>query len=207
MATTIANNFEGLQLDEVIVSKAGAKRAQLRTADGKDVIFQPPCLLNAPFGPSSFDKDPEARRQALEIRTWEGDPEGPLLEQYFRELDAWALQYLSAHSERLLKKKLSPEQVAVGYTSALKEKEGYRPLLRVKIDTSGPREVCYWTPEGEPAEAPGSWRQASLRGRLHISNLWVMGGNYGLVVNCTDIQVVDEDGRGSAAQPRVCPFA
>ena len=139
----------------------------------------------------------------LDLRT-AGDQPGSL-EASFRQLDEWAIQYLSEHSERILKKQLSPEQVAAGYTTSLKQKPGYNPLLRAKIDNSGRRAVCFWTPTGEQRQAPSDWKATLFRVNIHVSHLWIMGASYGLVINITDMEVAKEGVEPDAA-PRESAF-
>ena len=191
-------------LGDVQINPKGTKRCPLTTANGEDVFFKSAGeLLVAPFGPSSFDKDPEARRQGLDMRTAERPGE---LEKCFQELDEWAIQYLSEHSERILKKPLTKDQVAAGYTSSLKQKQGYNPLVRTKIDISGRRSICYWTIENEAREAPADWKSTLFRVNIHISSLWIMGSSYGLIVNVTDMEIVKENVEPDATM-RANPFA
>jgi len=188
-------------LADIFVSARGSKSARLTTHDGLDVIHEPPCALTAPFGPSSFDKDPAATRMSFDIRC----PEEA--QDFFQNLDAWAVEYLAEHSERLFKKKLSPEQVAVGYVSCLKTKEGYEPLIRAKINTEGKKAICYWTPDGKERGPPESWRGVRMMLKLHVSHLWIMGTQFGLAINALDAQVLEqEEEDATAATRRSCPF-
>ena len=47
---------------------------------------------------------------------------------------------------------------------------------------------------------PESWIGISAIPRLNVSHLWIMGREFGVVLNCTDLQLYD-------AEPRSCPFA
>jgi hypothetical protein len=139
-----------------------------------------------PFGPSNFDKDPAATRQNLDIRV-SGDTA-----EFFDGLDAWAVDYLCAHSERLFKKRLSLAQVKDMYHPCLRRAPGYDPLLRTKYNTPGTRGACrFWTASGEEREAPVDWREADVTPRVHVSHLWLMGSSCGLVINATDLLVTE----------------
>ncbi len=61
------------------------------------VVFIASKACEAPFGATNFDRDVTAVRQNLELRTTKEQ------EEYFAAFDAWAVEYLSANSERLLR--------------------------------------------------------------------------------------------------------
>jgi hypothetical protein len=188
--------YSSLALANVSVTAKGAKMAVLSNgADSHDrctYIFSEP--TRCPFGPSNFDKDPKATRQNLDIRV-SGDAA-----EFFDGLDAWAIDYICAHSERLFKKNLSLAQVKDSYHPCIRKAPGYEPLLRTKFNAAGTRGACrFWTRDGEQREAPEDWREAEVTPHVHVSHLWMMGGSCGLVVNCCDLMVTEA--------PRSFPFA
>jgi hypothetical protein len=177
--------YSQLALANVSVTAKGAKMSVL--TDGADrchYTFLGPS--SCPFGPSNFDKDPNATRQNLDIRvSWE-------TAAYFDGLDGWAVDYLCAHSERLFKKSLSLAQVRDMYHPCLRKAPGYDPLLRCKYNTPGTRGACrFWTAGGGEREPPTDWRDAELTPHVHVSHLWLMGGSCGLVVNVCDLLVAE----------------
>ena len=188
----MTTDMASYQLADIFVSTKGAKSAQL-SEEGGPVYWTSPTVLAAPFGPGNFDKDPAASRMNLEFRTT------PEILSFFEGLDSWAIEYLSTHSERLFKKPMTHAQVEECYHSAIRTSEKYDPLLRTKINVSGPRGCSYWTPGNERTVEPTHWKTAELQPRLHISHLWIMGKECGLVLNCTDLLVRE---RAEAA----CPF-
>jgi hypothetical protein len=177
--------YSSLALANVSVTAKGAKMAML--TDGPDrchYTFKAP--TRCPFGPSNFDKDPNATRMNLDFRV-AGDAAA-----YFDGLDAWAFDYLCAHSERLFKKNLTLAQVKDMYHPCLRRAPGYEPLLRTKYNAAGTRGACrFWTASGEEREPPIDWLDAELTPHLHISHLWMMGGSCGLVVNASDVLVTE----------------
>jgi hypothetical protein len=180
--------YSMLSLANVSITAKGAKMAVLMNgADSSDrcnYTFSGP--TRCPFGPSNFDKDPKATRQNLDIRV-SGDAA-----EFFEGLDAWAIDYICAHSERLFKKSLSLAQVKDAYIPCLRRAPGYEPLLRTKFNTVGTRGACrFWTPGGEEREAPVDWREAEVTPHVHVSHLWMMGGSCGLVVNVCDLLVTE----------------
>ena len=92
-------------LSEQAVSSKGQKSCVL-TADHQVVRFQLGEGLRTRFGASTFDKNVDAVRRSLDF-----DLDDALVLARLKEIDAWALDYLTAHSERLLKKQLSRAEV------------------------------------------------------------------------------------------------
>ena len=186
MADMVVDNTPFV-LGDVQVTPKGSKRCTLATSDGKDVTFTSEQLVLTPFGPSSFDKDPNAVRMSLDLRTAEGEG---TLEQFFGDLDAWAVQYLTEHSDRIFKRVMTREQVIA--TPSIKQKASFQPLVRAKMDTTGRRAACFWTPENVARDPPADWKSTLFRLNVHVSNLWIMGASFGLVCNVTDLQIVRE---------------
>ena len=132
-------------------------------------------------GPSTFDRDSSAPRQNFEIYVT-----GAALEM-FKEIDEWAHRYVSQHCERLFDKTFDAEQIS--YRPLLSHRHE-NPLLRCKISMpTAPRPTRIWTPGGEQVPFPEdlSWRDAEIQARVHISHLWVMGNQCGLVANLKDL--------------------
>jgi hypothetical protein len=177
--------YAGLALANASVTSKGAKMAVLTDGPNRcHYTFKSP--TRAPFGPSNFDKDSSATRQNLEIRV-----SGEAAE-FFDGLDDWALTYITAHSERLFKKKLSLQQVRDMYHPCLRRAPGYDPLLRTKYNAAGSRGACrFWTLDRQQREPPVDWREAEVTPHVHISHLWMMGQSCGLVVNLCDMLVTE----------------
>ena len=97
-------------LSEQAVSSRGQKSCQILTADHQVVRFQLGESLRTRFGASTFDKNVDAVRRNLDFVVDE------LVLARLKEIDAWALDYLTTHSERLLKKQLSRTEVENNYT-------------------------------------------------------------------------------------------
>ena len=97
-------------MSEQSVSSKGQKSCQL-TADHHTVNFTLGDGLRTRFGASTVDKNVDAIDRILDF----GLSEGLTLER-LKAIDAWALDYITEHSERLLKKKLSRAEVENGYT-------------------------------------------------------------------------------------------
>lgn len=98
--------LKSLTLDNVFVNKRGSKSAAiLQNGKANATFLAPKGLLRAPFGANTFDRNPDATHQNLEIRCT------PELENTFREIDLWAKKYLAENSERIFKKKLHESEL------------------------------------------------------------------------------------------------
>ena len=121
------------------------------------------------------------------------------MEEYFTQLNKWTLNYVANHSERLLKRKASTEQIQDMYKSPLNVKQGYAALLKAKVNTTGNNAIRFWDADGELTDEPTDWKTTKIIPQLCIRNMWLMGGNFGWVIEVSDCQVF----------PHImtCPFA
>ena len=187
----------GFVLQDIQTSSRGAKSAALVSADSSKITntlgSHSEGGTSTPFGTSCFNKEEETARKTLDLRVDEREAE------FFRQLDAWALEYITKHSERLFKKALTKDQVAEHYRSPLTQKEGYQPLVRCKITTAGLSAARVWNSEKQRIELPEDLRGCRLIAAVQLSHLWVMGRDFGWVLNVTDLKILSEDAQE-------CPF-
>jgi len=112
---------------------------------------------------------------------------------------------LFEHSELLFKKALTREQIEEGYHPTIKRSENgtYASTLSTKLtklNTTGRREVSYWTPKSAKREAPEDWRRVTVVPALEISFLWQVGREIGWwTLQCNHLRVYEESSS--------CPFA
>ena len=162
--------MERRHLSEQSVSSKGQKSCQL-TADHQPVKFQLGDGLRTRFGASTFEKNLDAVRRNLDFDL-EGS--GETLER-LREIDAWAIEYITANSERLLKKKLSRAEVENGYTP-LVWTYGSCSSVKTKINIRGPRAATFWDDKGKQIHEPpleGTWQDFSYT--VAVASLWTSG--------------------------------
>ena len=199
MASTI--NTANISLRDVFTTKQGAKIASFKDGDD-DLVYQPNEFLRVPFEPSTWDKDPTSQRLNLVLETT------PSVLEAFQNFDEWLIKYIAEHSERLLKKRLSVEQVKSNYSSCIKtSEEKYPATLKTKIDLGGKHPVCCWSREANARrEPPEYWRQYKVSPRLHITHLWIMGATFGPVVRVTDAMLEPNENVAAAQKERVNPF-
>jgi hypothetical protein len=190
--------YANFAIDDVFVSHRGNKTARVKNGDGGSFVFIPDAHLRVPFEPSTFDKDPKANRQNIVLELT------PEAEKLVREFDAWCINYLTEHSERLFKKALSKEKVQAGYSSCIKTSDkGYAPTLKCKMDITGPKQVCCWDENGESVDKPQQWCGRHVKCRLLFSHIYFMGASFGPVIRLTDAGLTDD-----ADEPpkHSCPF-
>ena len=131
------SNFETCHIADQLTTTRGAKTCLIIDQAKKEPIkIIPKEILLAPFGINSYDES--VSRKNFEIRC------NAFLEDYVTELDKWILSYVFVHCERLLKKSVSHAQLNEMYKSPLHRKEGYAPLLKTNVNTTGNRAVRFW---------------------------------------------------------------
>ena len=167
-------------LAETAVSAKGSKACQL-TANHQPVRFQLGSGLRTRFGASTFDKIDVARR-SLDFDLDNAETLAKL-----REIDDWALDYITTHSERLLKKTLSRTEVENGYNPLVKT-YGSNSSCKTKINIRGSRAATIWNDKNEqllepPAE--GTWQDFAYAAHVSVPQLWIMAGSFGLLLEAT----------------------
>ena len=117
-----------LSLSNLNINSRGNKTAILLNGSERlEHTFNEParCL----FGPSTFDKDEQAPRQGIPFELTQE------MSEFFTSLDVWAKDYIEKHSERLLGKQLTKDQIDCAYCSCVKESSASNaPLLKLKIN-------------------------------------------------------------------------
>ena len=180
----MAFNTANLSIDDVFTTSRGSKIARIKDGDN-NCEYIPSSKLRVPFEPSTFDKNPDATRLNLQLSI-----DDPAMQQELKKFDEWIIEYIAEHSERLLKRQMTKDKVRAGFTSSIKEKEGYSPLLKTKLDLDGRNAVCCWDKNGA-IDIPKDWR-GYIEARLCFSHLWLMGAQFGVVVRLTDAKFVEE---------------
>ena len=176
-------------IGDVVCTSRGSKIAPLK-CEGKHCVYTPESYLRVVFEPGSFDKDPTAQRLNLVL---ECDDD---FQAQIKAFDVWFVEYLTINSERLLKRKMSPEQVADGYCSCVKLPPGgksFQPTLKTKIDLDGLGAIRCWDTNGASITMPYTWRGLRVKPRLNFSHLWIMGAQFGVVLKITDVEIACSD--------------
>ena len=182
---------EGFQLQDTQTSSRGAKTCTLLGDNGEKLLFTigP---TTTPFGAGSYGDEVTARK-TLDLRVNDAEYE------FFNQLDNWAVDYIAKNSERLLKKRLTRDQVREHYRSPVTAKEGYQPLVRTKINAGGQNVVRCWDTSKEAVSLPEDLKACNFLAHVHLSHLWMMGRDYGWVISCQDLMILDQ-------VSQECPF-
>ena len=110
---------------------------------------------------------------------------------WLKEIDAWALEYLTTHSERLLKKTLSRSEVENGYSPLVKT-YGSNSSCKTKINIRGSRSATFWNERGEQTLEPpaeGTWQDFAYTAYVSIPQLWIMQGTFGLLLETNALKL------------------
>ena len=169
----------------------GAKQLPALYTNGEPIARQPDEYLEIPFEPSAYG-DAEASRVTLCVTPSEQ------LVSNIALLDAWCISTLIANPS-LLGIALTPEQVRERYSSSLKTSDKGYKTLRAKMNKSGRYALQCYDSELEKRPHPETWRGCSVRPRLVFKGLWVMGKDFGTILECTHALI--EEGTNDT-----CPF-
>ena len=172
-------------LSDQIVSSKGTRSCQL-TANAQPVRFILGEQLRTKWGATTFDKNVDAPRRSLDF-----DIEDAATLTRLQQLDAWAVTYITEHSERLLRKKLSREEVENGYSPIVRT-YGSSASVRTKINLKGARAASFWNERGEQileAPAEGTWQDFAYAAYVTIPQLWMMQGNFGLLLETAAVKL------------------
>ena len=170
----------------------GAKQLPVLYTNGDPVAWQPEQFMEVPFEPSAFG-DPEAFRVTLCFTPSE------TLSAQISELDAWCIDTIMS-TPSLLGVVLTAEQVKERYANSFKTSEKGYLTLRTKMNKSGRYALQCYDTEKEKRSQPGTWRGCSIRPRIVWKGLWVMGEDFGSILETTHC-IVQEPGGIE------CPFS
>ena len=179
-------------LAEVSVSSKGQKSCQL-TSDHKPVTFNLGSCLRTRFGASTYDKNIDSTRKNLDFDVTNDEQIKSLL----TEIDLWAVQYILENGGKCMKKIMSKEVIKEHYKPLLNS-YGDRQSVKCKINTGGHRQCRCWDEDRNPRDLPDEWLSNTYDVRVTIPQLWIMGSDFGLTMECIDVLIRPIDNE--------CPF-
>ena len=171
----------------------GAKQLPALYKDGEPVIWQPNEYIEIPFEPSAFN-DETANRVTLCV-----SPSASMIEA-INGLDAWCIDTLVKNVTSLLGIQLTPDQIRDRYMSSLKTSEKGYTTFRMKMNKSGRYALQCYNSEKEKRDHPENWRGTQIQPRIVFKGLWLMGKDFGALMECTHA-LVQEGGCDDE-----CPF-
>ena len=167
----------------------GEVKSRPVSCGGQDIVLNIQGCLS-PFDASSLN---DSARKTLVLRlpqVWDGP---------FGEMEAALLKEAATNSSVFFGEKLSEEQLLERYKPVTKKTGEYPRQLKVKINTSGFYAVRFWDSERARVDAPGDCSGLLFNAVLRVRALWVSSDAWGLVVDGTDLQLLE------SAQAE-CPF-
>ena len=180
-----------LQLGEVVASGKGAKSAPI-TLDGLQAIFTMDPMEIA-YQPSAFQDSDSTRVNIV----WRPTPDQ---EEFLDSIDEWILRAAAANSTKLFGKVRTVESLKDSYTPILKKSDKWASQFKAKMNLQDPAKVKIWDADGVLREAPESWQGCLTRPRLRLKSVYLMGQQFGAVLEVTDLQVIEE------VPESACPF-
>ena len=182
-----------LAFSTILTNAKGAKQLPALYKDGENVIWQPNEYVEIPFEPSAFN-DEAANRVTLCVT-----PSESMIEAV-NALDAWCIDTLVKNAITLIGVQLTPEQIRDRYVSCLKTSDKGYTTFRMKMNRSGRYALQCYNSEKEKRDHPENWRGTQIQPRILFKGLWLMGKDFGCLMECTHALV--QDG-GSTDE---CPF-
>ena len=172
---------ENISIGEPRVGTKGNRTAPLAQKDGKPITVTSTVPLSCPFGASIFQGDGTETRLNIDF----GELGGLL--HIFRSLDEVIIQEGVKVKDQLWKN-MTEAQIRDGYHSAIKEREGYNPTMRAKLDLVKAR---YWSWDGSRIQLPDDKGKGCLiQPKLVAKNIWFMYPNkWGVTWEATDLRI------------------
>ena len=176
-----------INFSEVVFSalqqNKGVKTANALFRGGPcEFLLHPTEWFCAPFGASTFDKDPQATRLTMEVDVTNSEIL-PLLQQ----MDQWAVRACEGLFEGM-----SKEDVARTYHPCLQASEKYNTIrLRTKLNIAGLHACRFFkAPENFPIHFRElELRTSQIRPVLQLKGLWKQNGQWGLSLECKKVLV------------------
>ena len=163
----------------------GVKTANATYRGGPcEFLLHPTDWFQAPFGASTFDKDPGAKRLTMEL-----DVTSSEVLQSLQLLDQWVVR---AVADAGLFEGMSREDVARTYHSCLQTSDKYPNIrLRTKLNLAGMHSCKFFkAPENQPIEfAALDLLASSVRPVIQLKGIWKQSGQWGLSLDCKKVLV------------------
>ena len=118
---------------------------------------------------------------------------------YFRTLDDWVVKTLATSPKKYLGQDMTLEQIQDRYASPVKTSSQGWTHLKAKMNIAGRNQAqCWDTETRKPRKLPTDWTACEVQPSFEIRGLWIMGKDFGLLVEMTDALITESS--------VVCPF-
>lgn len=169
---------------------SGPVRSWVLSRERKPVVVEIRNVFS-PFEPSSPIE--EATRLTLTLRL----PDG--WDSVFDCFESCLFHEMAERSTEFFGRTVPEEELKGWYKPITKKTDEYPRNLRVKVNTQGPYRTRYWGADKQSLERPTAHTGMLFNARVVLRAVWVGEDAFGIVADCTDLQVVDE-------AEAVCPF-
>ena len=149
-----------------------------------EFLLHPTEWFSAPFGASTFDKDPQATRLTMEL-----DVTSSEILTLLQQMDQWVVR---AVGDSGIFEGMSKEDVARTYHSCLQTSEKYSTIrLRTKLNTAGLQSCKFFkAPENSPIDFKElDLRTCQLRPVIQLKGIWKQPGQWGMSLECKKVLV------------------
>ena len=183
-----------LAFTQITTSAKGAKTLPTLYKNGEAITWQITDLMECPFDASAYD-DPDNTSNRVTLCL---SPSADVCAA-MTALDDWCIQTLSQNPTTLIGAQLTPEQVKERYVSCLKTSDKGYTTLRTKMSRNGRYALQAYTPDKQKCDHPASWHGCHIQPQITFKGLYLMGREFGPVLECTHAIVHESKGDE-------CPF-
>lgn len=179
-----------LTLGDPTVSAKGSK--QIPLSDRDEPLTYRPAPLRVMWPPKAFN-DADASRVPICFQASDA------VQAYFSALDDWIVKTLATAPRKYFGQDMTLEQIQERYASAIKTSSKGYVHLKAKMNIAGRSQVRCWDANTrQPRKLPSDWTTCEVQPYFEIRGLWLMGKDFGLLVELTDALI-------SESAPS-CPF-
>ena len=186
-------DLASLTLGDLNATAKGCKTVPFSLANGAAIFFSTEAL-RVVYEPSAFG-DTESTRVNINWRLTDE------LEESFGELDEAILKLVSSQALKLFGAARTIEQLRECYTPIVKRSEKWPAQFKAKMNLEEPAKCRIWSEEGQLREPPNPWVNCLTKPKLRLRSLYIMGRQFGPVLELTDLQICEESSSVAA-----CPF-
>lgn len=169
------------RFEKVVKTQKGGTIVPVVSDKGADVTWLLADELTVPWAPSNMS-DPESSRLNMCFHATDQ------MEKLCAALDSWVVAELNRNSEKLLGKKLSPEQVAAMYQPSLKTSNKGCRHLKTKLQLGNGRScTTLWGQDGIRCDVTENWCDCTFQAKIVESHLYVMPKECDFVLQIKDL--------------------
>ena len=180
------------QLGDIVSSVKGARSVPILTMDNQPFIWMPGEMQHVVYEPSAYN-DEAANRVNVCFAV------NDALETQLTKYDDVILKALTKESLKYFGQVLTETQIKERVQPSIKVSEKGFSNFRVKMNKTGRGRCQVYDMNREPRPLPEAFLSCSIKPRLQLKGLWMMGRDLGPLWELVAIQV---DEKGSD----VCPF-